>query len=97
MRDTRRTMKEFRKAHGMNREQMAKACMCSAGLLRMIEEEGFVTHPHIASRIAAAYMLDVDGYNDLVPEEHKAKKLPRAVMPPKGSPIEGERQERRLA
>ena len=95
--NTRQAMKEFRKAHGMKREQMAKVCKCSTGLLRMIEEEGFVTHPHIASRIAAAYMLDVDGYNDLVPEEHKAKKLPRAVMPPKGNPIEGERQERRLA
>lgn len=81
--NTRQAMKEFRKTHGMNREKMAKVCKCSPGLLCMIEEDEEVTHPHIASRIAAAYMLDLDGYNDIVPECRRAKKLPRPIMPPK--------------
>ena len=85
--NTRQAMKEFRKEHGMKREQMAKVCKCSTGLLRMIEEEGLITHPNIASRIAAAYMLNVDGYNDLVADEHRAEKLPKVKMPPENNDV----------
>ena len=43
---------------GKSRAQMAQMCRCSAGLLRMLEEDArCVTHPKIAARIAQAYRL----------------------------------------
>lgn len=81
-------MTKFRKAQGMTIRQMANVCKCSPGLLYDIEFEGIITHPHIASRIAAAYMMDVNGYNDLVSLDRKAEKLPKPKMPPKETNID---------
>lgn len=72
----RQRMQEFRRSEKMTISQMAKVCKCSEGLLRMVES-GEVTHPNIAARIARAYMLDVDGYNELIPKEHRAKDIPK--------------------
>lgn len=80
-------MKEFmiakREALGLTRQEMAKRCECSEGLLTLIEEgERDITHPHIASRIAKEYGLDVEEYNRIVHESHRVNKLPKPVAPP---------------
>ena len=80
-------MTAFREREEMSVRQMAKVCRCSPGLLYGIEYEGLITHPNIASRIAAAYMLNVDGYNDLVADEHRAEKLPKVKMPPENNDV----------
>lgn len=72
----------YRRTLGLTCQQMARMCQCSEGLLRMIEEDGEITHPNIAARIAAAYKLDVNGYNALVHEDHRADVLPEPKMPP---------------
>lgn len=84
MHEPRKKMTKYREAEGKTIEQMAEACLCSPSLLRAIEYEGFVTHPNIAARIAAAYKMDLVGYNDLVPEEHRAEKLPKPKPKPNG-------------
>lgn len=84
MHGPRQKMTEYRETNGKTIERMAEACLCSPDLLRAIEYEGFVTHPNIAARIAAAYKMDLDGYNDLVPEERKETKLPKPKPKPTG-------------
>lgn len=83
MHGLRQKMTKYRKAQGMTLRQMAKVCQCSAKLLAEIEYGGWITHPKIAARIAAAYQMDVTGYNNLVAEEHKADKLPKPKQKPK--------------
>lgn len=70
-------MLSIRERRGISREEIHVKCCCSVALLRLIEEEGAITHPLIAAWIAAAYGLDVDDYNKLVAECHAAKRLPR--------------------
>lgn len=84
MHEPRKKMTEIREAQGKSIERMAQLCKCSEELLRIVELEGAVTHPHIAARIAAAYGLDLDGYNEIVPKEHKATKLPKPQPKPAG-------------
>lgn len=81
-------MKEFliqkRKAKGLTVRQMAVRCECSEALLWPLEvDDNWITHPLIAARIAKEYGLNVDEYNRLVHESHRAEKLPK---PPKHKP-----------
>ena len=76
-------MKDFmitkREAKNMTRGQMAKRCGCSEYLIELLEEgDREITHPKIAAWIAKEYGLELDEYNRLVHESHKAKKLPKA-------------------
>lgn len=73
---------EKREKMGLTLRQMAKLCKCSVGLLEMVED-GAITHPHIASRIAARYNLSVDEYNDLIFDQYRRKTLPKPIMPPR--------------
>lgn len=80
-------MKEFlirkREALGLTQAQMAVKCDCSPGLLTAMEEiDRYITHPHIAARIAKAYGLNVQEYNLMVADKHKANKLPKARKRP---------------
>lgn len=74
-------LKQIREDMGLTLRQMARRCDCSATLLGGVED-GWITHPHIASRIAAEYGLDVKGYNALVPKKHREKALPKPVSSP---------------
>ena len=74
-------LKQIREDMGLTLRQMARRCDCSETLLGGVED-GWITHPHIASRIAAEYGLDVKGYNALVPKKHRAKALPKPVPSP---------------
>lgn len=72
-----------REGLGLTREQMAKKCQCTQGLLRMLEEgETEITHPHIASRIAKGYGLSLEEYNRIVHKNHRADRLPKPTAPP---------------
>lgn len=75
-------MKEFmiekRKAKGLTVKQMAIRCECSEALLWPLEvDDNWITHPLIAAKIAKEYGLNVDEYNRLVHESHRAEKLPQ--------------------
>lgn len=72
----RERMRRYRADHLKTIAQMAALCGCSTGLLRAIEVDGWITHPNIAARIAAAYKLDVNAYNELIPKEHRVDTLP---------------------
>ena len=82
MMDVRVKMTGVRKKFGLSIEEMAERCKCSSGLLRNIEENGWITHPNIATRIASKYRLNVDEYNQLVFRDYVATKLPKPVEPP---------------
>ena len=75
-------MIRIREGKRLTLEQMAGKCRVGVYLLRGIEEEGWITHPAIASRIAHAYGLEVAGYNSLVHPDHHAAALPAPVAPP---------------
>lgn len=64
-------------------QQMANKCQCSETLIFGIEELDWITHPDIASRIAAQYGLDLHGYNQLVHEDRRAETLPEPAPLPK--------------
>lgn len=76
---------EKREALGLDENQMAARCDCSARLLELLEHKDFITHKHIASRIAHAYGLTLDEYNSLIPERDRAKKIPSPKSAPKKS------------
>lgn len=88
VREPRPQMTAFRKGKEMTIRQMAKVCKCSPGLLYGIEYEGYITHPHIAARIAAVYKMGLEGYNDLVADERRATELPKPTEPPKETNID---------
>lgn len=71
-----------REAKKLTRAQMARKCECSERLITGIEEDDWITHPDIASRLAAGYGFGIRTYNQLVHENHKAKELPKPVPPP---------------
>lgn len=77
-------LRDQREKMGISIERMAKMCRVSVGLLRIVED-GSVTHPHIASRIAKQYRLSVSQYNAIVPKQHwrTGENFPRPVMPPR--------------
>ncbi len=66
----------------MSVKDMARLCQCSELLLGNLECFGWVTHPHIASRIAYVYDLDLDQFNDLVPAFRRLATLPDPIAPP---------------
>ena len=74
-----------RERRKLSREDMAKKCRCSAALIYGIEELDWITHPHIASRLAKEYGFGVRTYNLLVHEDRHVKELPKPVMPPDDS------------
>lgn len=74
-------LKQIRESMGLTIRQMARRCDCSATLLGGVKD-GWITHPHIASRIAAEYGLDVKDFNVLVHKKHRAKELPKPVPSP---------------
>lgn len=81
-RTIRDAMIAYRRRLGMSRLEMAMFARCSEKIIEGIEVFGWVTHPRIAARIARVYNLGVHGYNELVPEEHRAEKLPTVSEPP---------------
>lgn len=80
--DARDWMRDMRNALGITREKMARACKCSEYLLEIIEEQGAITLPGVASRIARCYGMDVHQYNQLVHPDRKARVLPAFKDPP---------------
>jgi len=83
--ETNARMKEYRQQNKIKFEAMSKKAQISGALLGHLESGDWITHPHIASRVCAAYGLDVDDYNNLVHEEHRVTRLPQPVPPPKKS------------
>ena len=71
-----------REETGLTVKQMARVCKCSAFLLENIEQFGWVTHPHIASRIANVYQMTLEEFNDLVPYCRRMDVLPDPIDPP---------------
>ncbi len=63
-------MKTFRKQHGYTIKWMSTLCGVSTTLLKMVEN-GLVTHPSIARRIAETYKLDENDAYELMPEIHR--------------------------
>lgn len=78
----RKWMVKMRTKLRLTREQMARACECTAYLLEMLEEHGAITHPNIAARIARRYGMDISQYNDLVHESHAARVVPAYTAKP---------------
>ena len=80
-------MIQIRKAKGLSVDEMAARCECSPMLLNWLEQsKGIITHPHIASCIAAEYGLTVKQYNSLIADKHRRDKLPKRHSPPKATP-----------
>lgn len=71
-----------RKRLHISPETAAKRCQISELLYRGIEEDGWITHPHIASRICHELELSVKDYNAIVHASHRARVLPKPVAPP---------------
>lgn len=71
-----------REARRLTRKQMAIRCGCSERLIAGIEEDDWITHPNIASRMAKEYGFGIRTYNQLVHEDRRAKALPNPVQPP---------------
>ena len=80
--ETSRKMIAFRTEFGIERSEMARRCGTPEGLIKAIEEEDWITHPHIAARVCAEYGLTVNDYNALVHKSHIAMKLPKPVPRP---------------
>ncbi len=78
----RQWMIEMRNRMHLTIEGMAHLCKCGPYLLREIEESDWITHPHIASRIADVYGMNLDRFNSLIPETRKMSYLPGPVDPP---------------
>ena len=81
--ETSARMKEHRRLNNIKFSDMSAKIKISGALLGHLESGDWITHPHIAARVCAAYHLDVDDYNNLVNEDHRAAKLPKPVQPPK--------------
>lgn len=65
-------MIEFRAAHDLNIQAMAKKCKVSKGLLDMLESsDQEITHPKIAERVSRAYKLTRAQAESLVPEHYR--------------------------
>ena len=80
---TRQWMIDRRERARLSREAMAKLCQCSERLLEGVEEFGWVTHPHIASRIIYIYGGTLEQFNEIVPECRRTDTLPEPVAPPR--------------
>lgn len=76
-------MIERRERAQLSLQVMAYMCKCSHVLLENIESFGWVTHPHIASRIAYMYDMSLEEYNSIVPECRRSQIIPDPVDPPK--------------
>lgn len=73
---TRNWMIKIREDRGLSLRGMAILCDCSVTPLYKVEC-GSITHPDIASDIARAYGVDVNHYNMLVADCHRAKEIPK--------------------
>lgn len=71
-----------REAKKLSRAMMAQKCECSERLIFGIEEDDWITHPDIASRLAAGYGFGIRTFNQLVHEGRRMKELPKPVPPP---------------
>ena len=71
-----------REAKQLTQKKMAMLCKCSERLIVGIEEEDWITHPHIASRMAKIYGFGIRAFNQLVHEDRRVKELPAPVDPP---------------
>lgn len=78
-----------REAKKLTRDQMARKCQCSPRLILGIEELDWITHPDVASRLAAGYGFGIQTFNQLVHEGRRMKELPAPVPPPKEKPWGG--------
>jgi len=63
-------MKEYRTSHGYSVKRLSERCEISTTLLKMIEN-GMVTHPNIAKRVAKVYGLTDEETYELMPEIHR--------------------------
>ena len=73
-------MIDMRKAKGLTRQRMAVLSECSEDLIYQVEK-GTPTHPDIASNIARAYGMNIEQYNQIVPEKHRANAIPKYKPP----------------
>lgn len=78
-----------REAKKLSRTMMAQKCECSERLIFGIEEDDWITHPDIASRLAAGYGFGIRTFNQLVHEDKRVKELPKPVPPPQEKPWGG--------
>lgn len=83
--EIRKSMTAYRKRVGATMHDMAKFAECSYTIIYGVERLGWITHPRIAARIAHAYKIGVDGYNDLVHKDHHVEVLPERGKAPKHS------------
>lgn len=81
-------MKKFRADNGITLKQASNATYATPFLLSQLEERDWITHPHIAARVADFYRLDVDDYNCLVADIHHTDALPFPEPPPLAPVIE---------
>ena len=72
----RKWMIDLRRKKGMSSGIAAIKAHCSPKLLEYLEHEESITHPICAARIATVYGMNVDQYNDIVHENHRADVLP---------------------
>lgn len=68
-------MVSYRKAHKLTLTDMAKKLKISKYLLAHLEQnDEYVTHPHIAKRIADAYKLTDEQHNMMLPLNYRPGK-----------------------
>lgn len=80
--EIRESMAAYRERVGATMRDMAKFAECSEALIYGVECLGWITTPRIATRIAHAYKIGVDGYNDLVYPDYRANALPERTKVP---------------
>lgn len=72
---TRDYMIDYRYAHMLPLYDMAARCRVSVYLLAHLEQDdGYVTHPVIARRVAAAYELTDEQLNTMLPPNYRPGK-----------------------
>lgn len=66
----------------MDTKQLAINAQLSEELVDKLIYAGYITHPHIATRVARVLHVDAKRYNDLVAKRHAADKVPMWVDAP---------------
>lgn len=68
----RQYMIDYREKNGIDLARMAQVCGCSQKLLELLEaDDGVVTHPNIAKRVARAYRLTRKRAEELLPVNYR--------------------------
>ena len=75
--ETARRMREYRQENNIPLRKMSSKADVSGSILTHLENGEWITHPRIVARVCAAYRLDVDDYNNMVHENHRATTLPK--------------------